>query len=110
MNKKPKIGDYVLGTKYHDGGQHDPFAIGWLKEIFDFGDGEPYYVIADPFGDPIYGRIRRCERISERVGSKLIEAIDAGILGDSPGLLPHSVWHWRRNIKTLDKILNASII
>lgn len=107
MNKKPKIGDYVLGTKYHDGDQHDPFAIGWLKHIVDTGDGDLRYVIADDLGDPIYGRIRRCERISLRVGTTLVKACDEGVLGDRPGLLAHSIWHWRRNIKKLEKILEG---
>lgn len=107
--KNAKAGDYVLGSKWRDGHQHDPFAIGWLKEIVDMGDGDPRYVIVDAFGDPIYSRIRRCEKITFRVGETMIAACDAGILGDRPGLLTRSVWYWRRNIGKLEKILEAHL-
>lgn len=106
MKKTPEVGDYVLGTKWGDGHQTDPFAVGYVKTVTDYY-GEPICEIADENGKTIIRTARRCEVISERVGNTLVEAIKMGILGDMPGLLPHSMWHWRRKIKTLRNVINT---
>ena len=95
--KKPLMkGDYVLATNYHDGDPCDPFCVGYFDRAY--GDR---FVVVDGHGRSFRANgFRRCQRISRRVGDVLVRAMP--LIGDRPG---HSMWHWRRNIKTLEKLL-----
>lgn len=33
MSSQPKVGDYVLATKYHDGGSLDHWAVGFYAGL-----------------------------------------------------------------------------
>lgn len=42
--KKPKIGEYVLVTKYADKDPYDPWCISFVEEIIENKDGFRYKV------------------------------------------------------------------
>ena len=43
--KKPKIGEYVLGTRWRDKDPCDPWYIGYIKEVIKTPDGTLRYMI-----------------------------------------------------------------
>ena len=43
--KKPKIGEYVLGTRWSDRDPCDPWYIGYIKEVIKTPDGILRYMI-----------------------------------------------------------------
>lgn len=88
-------GDYVLATKWLDGDPCDHFVVGYFKEMLD-----DRFLVEDGNGNLFRANgFRRCERISERVGRVLVEAIP--LISDRTG---RSIWYWRRHIKVLEEI------
>lgn len=95
MKRKPlSVGDYVLVTKFSDGDPKDPFYIGFFA-----GMDDNRYIISDPACPGIsFRRWWRCDRISKRVGDVLCKHIK--VIEEASA----SVWYWRRNIKSLEKV------
>lgn len=64
----PRVGDYVLATKFHDGDPGDPWALG-------FYDGPAFghrHMVKDGNGNYIRaGGYRRVGRISQKIGKWL---------------------------------------
>lgn len=94
---KPLVcGDYVLATKYTDGDPCDHFYVGFfrgmLRDRYLVDDGNGRLARANGF--------RRCERISQRVGTALCAAMP--IIGNVPG---RSVWWWRRHVKAMEALV-----
>ena len=75
----PKIGDYVLATKYHDGDPGDAWALGFYAGERDMDDGSgikvaPRYMVKDNAGKNIRGNGYRCVRpIRRDVGRWLLD-------------------------------------
>ena len=64
----PKIGDYVLATKFHDGDPGDPWALGLYAGV-EFGDR---HMVKDAAGQNIRGNgYRRVGRITIEIGKWL---------------------------------------
>jgi len=42
--KKPKIGEYVLATRWRDKDPHDPSYVGFIKELIESPEGFRYIV------------------------------------------------------------------
>ena len=88
------IGDYVLATKYCDGDPQDHWCVGFYA-----GFKNERHIVVDSNGDSFrYSGFRRAAKISARVGSELLAHVK---FIERSGF---SVWHWRRNIKTLQCI------
>ncbi len=69
MNK-PKIGDYVLATKFSDGDPGDAWAVGHLNEI---KDGRFFVGNNDTHSFRHGGYAGDCMRISGEVGAWLLQ-------------------------------------
>lgn len=64
----PKIGDYVLATKYRDGDPGDPWALGFYAGVA-FGDR---HLVKDSNGDQIRaGGYQRVGRLTPEIGNWL---------------------------------------
>lgn len=88
----PKLGDYVLATKYYDGDPGDHFCIGTYSGSFMNGK-EIRYLVADNNGDQFrHNGFRRCQRISIKRGKWLVSHL---LLIESMKDR-FSVWHWYR--------------
>ena len=93
----PKLGAYVLASKYADGDPRDHFCLGFLSSIlhFDSGPDRTRFIVVDNSGVPFRASgFRRAETVSTRTGDILFAIFQ--IIGDKPG---HSVWWWRRHLK-----------
>ena len=94
-----KKGDYVLATKYSDGDPQDHFVVGFFDGMLKKGSSERYhrYNVVDGEGRLFRGNgFRRCEKISNRVGTILVDNMSFIEQGSC------SVWYWRRNVKKLE--------
>ena len=104
---KPLIrGDYVLATKYADGDPCDHFYVGFFREMLvdRYGKTTDRYLVDDGKGQLARANgFRRCERISQRVGTALCAAMP--IIGDVRG---KSVWYWRRHVRALEQLVSAN--
>ena len=65
----PKIGDYVLATKYSDGDSRDVWYIGYIHEILDENRG---YILCDEHGVVQNRRFRRCGLIHPAVSEYIL--------------------------------------
>ena len=85
MNTEPKIGDYVLATKWNDGDPGDHWAVGFYESYVN-----DRYRVVDNDGKQIRaGGFRRIGLIDADTGAWLLSAADA--LEKSP---PGSVNMW----------------
>lgn len=92
-------GDYVLATKYKDGDPRDHFVVGFFREKID-----DRFMVDDSDGNTMrHNGFRRCEKISERVGTALVKAMP--LIGDFDG---RSLWYWRRHPSELEELCNTS--
>lgn len=82
---EPTWGDYVLATKYGDGGSRDPWFVGFLRAFIEWGPGDRRYLVFDSDGNS--GRatgFRAAVRISKEKGEWLLRnREDLEMSGDS---------------------------
>lgn len=100
-----KRGDYVLATKYSDGGPCDQFCIGFFREMLVdcAGNLTDHYLVEDKNGVLFRGSgFRRCEKIPAKIGNVMVKALS--IIGDKPG---RSLWYWRYHPKQLKDLVNC---
>ena len=73
---KPKLGDYVLASKYSDGDVNDPWFIGFVGGKCRFNPDK--YTLVDNDGNFLYreGGFRRAKKITPEIGKKLLENAD----------------------------------
>lgn len=92
---KPLIaGDYVLATKYGDGDPKDHFCVGFFREML-----HERFLVEDNKGQLFRANgFRRCERVSQKVGYKIVATMPLIEQGCK------SVWYWRRNTKKLEAL------
>lgn len=70
--KLPKIGDYVLATKWGDGDPQDHWVVGFFSEVLDYSNYNRYQVV-DFNGNPFRGNgFRRIASISKKRGEWLL--------------------------------------
>jgi hypothetical protein len=68
-----EIGDYCLATKYCDGDPGDHFAVGFLKEITQWGT-TTRYIVVDENGMPFRANgFRTCRKITQEQGRWVVE-------------------------------------
>ncbi len=67
--KRPKIGEYVLVSKWQDHDYHDPWGVGFISEIVENEQGIFYYLKQFP-----KFRFRHCWRITKAEGKERIKA------------------------------------
>lgn len=73
-NREPRIGDYVLATKYEDGDPGDAWALGFFTGKLPKAGGDRY-MVADAAGNQFRANgFRRIKRISPEVGAWLLRA------------------------------------
>lgn len=92
MGDSPKVGDYVLATKWSDGDPKDPWAIGVVSYVG--GKAEKgtlrYYMVP---GVGVYNTgYRKCQVITPEQGKWILDLKDA-IESDQ-----YSIWWWLENI------------
>ena len=87
----PRIGDYVVATKYADGDPGDHFCIGFYKEAYVHCGHETRYIVVDSEGKSFRANgFRRVQRIGSRRGTWMVEHFALiERLKDR-----FSVWHW----------------
>jgi hypothetical protein len=88
----PKIGDYVLATKYHDGDPGDPWALGFyagvLKwtEIDGIATPSDRHLVKDGAGQIIRpGGYRRVARVRGDVGNWMLRVASKQLEESPPG-------------------------
>lgn len=85
-NNEPKIGDYVLATKWSDGDPCDHFCVGFFA-----GKDRDRYKVVDSDGNLFRANgFRRCETITQAEGESILSLK----IGDKPG--PSVWWHLER--------------
>lgn len=90
--RDPKIGDYVLATKYRDGDPGDHFVVGFYSGSFDNGH-EVRHDIVDANGRKFRGNgFRRMALIGQERGAWIVK--HAPQIETMRGR--YSVWHWYR--------------
>ena len=87
FNREPKIGDYVLATKYQDGDPADHFCLGWVKGVYS---NSRFDVVDDKGKSYRSNGFRRARVVSEDLGAWLLPRFPQM---ESCGL---SVWRWMR--------------
>jgi len=100
VRKQPLVkGDYVLATKWSDGGPMDHFCVGFFVGML----GEDRYLVEDSARQLFRrGGFRRCKRVQKRTGDILVAAFP--VIGDRRG---KSLWYWRRHLKQLAELTAA---
>jgi hypothetical protein len=90
--KEPKIGDYVLATKYRDGDPGDHFVVGFYSGSFSNGH-ETRHDIVDADGKKFRGNgFRRVAMIGADRGAWIVK--NAALIESFRNRF--SVWHWHR--------------
>lgn len=89
--EEPKIGDYVLATKYGDGDPQDHWCVGYYAGITAPHYDPPRYDVVDGEGNQFRGNgFRRIKKIKpERGAELLLHAREIELSG-------MSVWHFAR--------------
>lgn len=64
--KNPKIGEYVLLTRWSDRGHYDPWELGFLKAFFVDSDGKGYKISERWY--------RNCFRLTKEEGHEWMKA------------------------------------
>lgn len=89
---EPKIGDYVIATKYADGDPGDGWAVGFVARMTQHD--EPRYDVVDSQGRSFRANgFRRARRIEASVGAKILA------IGDKMNYSGRSVWSIVRAIE-----------
>jgi len=90
--EKINIGDYVLATKWSDGGPLDHWVVGFYNgKIDNYGDKYPRFDVVDAEKKQFRGNgFRRIKRISKKRGGSLL-ANKSYI-----GCFGKSLWSWLR--------------
>lgn len=95
MKKQPKIGDYVLATKWRDGSSKDHFCVGFLDKILKYSSGDRFIVV-DKHGQPFRANgFRRVEKVSTKRGNWIVLHLKE--IEESS----KSVWWWARRKLTV---------
>jgi hypothetical protein len=90
MTKLPKIGDYVLATKYADGDPGDHFCVGFYNGSYNCGI-ETRHLVVDSNGQNFRNNgFRRVARVSARRGTWIARHLD--FIEDMMNCA--SVWRW----------------
>ena len=83
-----KAGDYVLATKYSDGGPHDHWFVGFYKGKWNKGSSIRHDIVDNNGKMPRNNGFRRVKKITREQGDAIIanmEYIQAG---------SESLWKW----------------
>ena len=100
MSDQPKVGDYVLATKYEDGDPCDHFFVGVVTGYTTHMP--PRFMVADKHGNNQRGNgFRRAEVITHEEGHQLVAMMPE--IGDRPG---PSVWSHLDTIRKPEDVLH----
>ncbi len=90
MSAQPKIGDYVVATKYADGDPGDQFCIGFYARAFDHF-GQTRHLVSDGKGGNFrHNGFRRVARVGHKRGAWMVEHL--ALIENMMDRF--SVWHW----------------
>tara|TARA_R110000868_G_scaffold119513_5_gene317290 strand:- start:22888 stop:23448 length:561 start_codon:yes stop_codon:yes gene_type:complete len=120
-----EVGDYVVATKYKDGGTRDHFCIGFFNGMLvdKFGKTTDRFMVIDSDGVNFRGNgFRRCEVVSDYVGNRMCEEMSFFKYSENSiwdfvdqykreeinlNILPMTKENTEHTIKTIEDIFNV---
>jgi hypothetical protein len=92
-----KKGDYVLATKYHDGGMCDQWCIGWYDRSITYSERDVRHIVVDAAGVPFRATgFRRAKKISGQRGCFIVSRQAEIKRYELAGVEKPSLWAWAR--------------